>query len=105
MLKNMAILDMILSSLNFNEENMKESFNKIKQYYITQGISFDDKFDDYVDNILNMNFGNVKGAFLEILSYNLISAYCNNDALLRECKVTYNGEKGVHPFDLVLLNE
>lgn len=94
-------LDKILDAFRVNESNREEYFQKIKQYQLSKGISISDDFDIYLENFLNIDWGSAKGAFLEILSYKLIESYCDYDELLKECIVKYDGEEGIHPYDII----
>lgn len=96
-----ALLDIIIGAFKINKENRRDYFLKIKQYYINKGVSFDEDFEEYLDNFLEVKWSNAKGAFLEILTYKLIESYCGDGELLKECIVKYNGEPGIHPYDII----
>lgn len=100
-----VLLDIIIGAFKVEKENRREYFLKIKQYYTNKGMSFDENFEDYLDNLLKIEWGNVKGAFLEILTYNIIESYCGDGKLFKECIVKYNGEEGLHPYDIIKTND
>lgn len=101
------LLDDIISIFEMtNEEDRREYLSKIKEYYINKGALFDfHEFDEHVDEFLSKNIGNIKGAFLEVLVYNLIRKYCLYNKLYKECKVTYNnGDEKNHPYDIISIS-
>ena len=100
------LLDIIIATLEMeNKEDRREYFSKIKEYYLNKGMIFDvQEFDEKVDIFLSKNFGNMKGAFLEILIYKLIKEYCSYDEIYKECKVTFNNVEKNHPYDIITKN-
>ena len=101
------LLDIIVAAFEMeNETDRREYLSKIKEYYLNKGIIFDVKeFDEHVDNFLSKNFGNMKGTFLELLTYKLIKEYCSYDEIYKECKVTFNnGVEKSHPYDIITQN-
>lgn len=98
-----VLLDIIIEALNFGDCNKKEYFFIIKTYMSKKGIIFGNDFEEHVNNFLKLNKGNVKGAFLEILSYHLLKKYCSYDSLLKECIIIYNSVEFAHPYDLIML--
>lgn len=100
------LLDIIIAAFEMNnKEDRREYFSKIKEYYLNKGMIFDvQEFDENLDIFLSKNFGNAKGAFLEILIYNLIKEYCSYDEIYKECKVTFKNVEKNHPYDVLTKN-
>lgn len=100
------LLDIIIAAFEINnKEDRREYFSKIKEYYLNKGMTFDvQEFDENLDIFLSKNFGNAKGAFLEILIYKLIKEYCSYDEIYKECKVTFNNVEKNHPYDIITKN-
>ena len=103
--KEDILLDDIIAVFEMtNEDDRLEYLSRIKEYYLNKGTLLDFyEFDAHVNKLLNKNIGNIKGAFLELLIYNLIKNYCPFDELYKECKVTYKGIEKSHPYDIILL--
>lgn len=103
--KEDILLDDIIAVFEMtNEDDRLEYLSRIKEYYLNKGTLLDFyEFDEHVNKLLNKNIGNIKGAFLELLIYNLIKNYCPFDELYKECKVTYKGIEKSHPYDIILL--
>ena len=100
------LLDIIINALQINNfENRKSCLFEIKDYYFNKGVVFNsNEFDENLENFLNMNIGNVKGAFLELLMYKLINVYCRYDKLYKECYVIKNNIINNHPYDIIVIN-
>ncbi|MDO5860808.1 hypothetical protein [Methanobrevibacter sp.] len=101
--RDILYLDALIEALRFNGDNRKEYFNKLKEYYLNARIPIGDNFDNYIEKVLEIPESDVKGGFLEVLTYNLIEKYCNKDKLYKECLVCYQGNWGSHPFDIINL--
>ncbi len=103
--KEDILLDDIIAVFEMtNEDDRLEYLSRIKEYYLNKGTLLDFyEFDEHMNKLLNKNIGNIKGAFLELLIYNLIKNYCPFDELYKECKVTYKGIEKSHPYDIILL--
>lgn len=101
------LLDMIIAVFEMpNKNDRQEYLSKIKEYYLNKDILFDvEEFDDYVNDFLSKNIGNMKGPFLELLIYELIKEYCSYDEIYKECIVTYNGVENNHPYDILTQNK